>query len=191
LTLAEFKAYVDDQGNTDTTDDGVMEDIIEAASRYIDRQTNQFFYDDEDATRYYTPEANDFLITDPIQSITTLKTDSDGDRTYEDTWQSTDYDLMPFNPENSSYTWIETTPDGDYSFPKIKKGVEITGDFGYASTPDDIKLACMEIAKAAYSRRYGQNMTGNAEVTAAGVVITPQDIPAFARSIIRGYRRIV
>jgi hypothetical protein len=54
----------------------------------------------------------------------------------------------------------------------------------------DIKQACLEIAVAAYRRRKGQFMTGTAQVTGAGVVITPQDVPGQAREIINKYVRV-
>lgn len=53
----------------------------------------------------------------------------------------------------------------------------------------DIKNACMEIVNGLFHRRTGQNITGIAEVTAAGVVITPQDVSSFARDIIQNYTR--
>lgn len=188
-TLTEFKNYAEID-STDSTDDGVIEKLIESASRYIDSKTNRFFYADTAATYYYTPEANDFLIVDPLYEVTTLKTDDDGDRTYENTWASTDYDLMPFNTDDS-YHWIETTPDGNHHFPIVKKGVEIVGNFGYESVPSDIRTACLEISKTFYNRRSGQNFTGEAQVTAAGVVITPQDVTPLAGDIIKSHLRIV
>lgn len=53
----------------------------------------------------------------------------------------------------------------------------------------DIKNACMDIVNGLFHRRSGQNITGIAEVTAAGIVITPQDISSFARDIIQNYTR--
>ena len=56
---------------------------------------------------------------DDLLSVTTLKTDEDGDRTYEITWATTDYDLMPYNATLESqaqpYSHLQTTPDGDYT----------------------------------------------------------------------------
>lgn len=50
---------------------------------------------------------------------------------------------------------------------------------------DDIKRACLEIVNHSYERRHGENMSGVATITGAGVVITPQDVPGLARDIIR------
>jgi hypothetical protein len=57
-----------------------------------------------------------------------------------------DYDLMPYNAtlDSEPYTWIETTPNGDYSFPVgIRKGVEISGKFGWSSAPSPVVEACL------------------------------------------------
>jgi len=199
ITLAEFKLYKSST-STGTTYDSLIEDLIEAASRYIDSQTYRFFYSSTGQTVYYTPEMHDMLIVDDIYSITTLKTDEDGDGTFENTWTTGatgDFWLMPFNAGafgNSgafSYKWIDINPEGDYSFPTVPKSVQIIGDFGWSGVPQDIKQACYEITNASYGRRSGQNMTSVAEVTAAGIVLTPEDIPQSARKIINAYRRIL
>jgi len=52
-----------------------------------------------------------------------------------------------------------------------------------------VKNACLQIAHNAYKRRSGQGET-SATITAAGVVLVPQDIPANASAIINGFRKI-
>jgi hypothetical protein len=114
---------------TSTTDDVVMRKIADAASRQIDRYCNRKFYV-ESTTKYYDG-AGARLWIDDLLSITTLKTDEDGDATYENTFDTGDYILYPLN----SYpkTSIETSNDGDYGGfgGGVKKGVEIVGKFGY------------------------------------------------------------
>jgi hypothetical protein len=56
---------------------------------------------------------------------------------------------------------------------------------------DDIVNACLQIVTTLYGRRFGENMSGVATITAAGVVITPQDVPGLAREIIRNNSEIV
>jgi len=132
-TLNEFKTQVDID---DTLDDATLEKLITAMSRVIDDITARRFYAATE-TRYYTAERADYLRVYDLLSVTALKTDEDGDRTYEVTWATTDYDLMPFNAtlDGEPYRWLETTPDGDNSFPTgLTKSIEIAGSFGYAST---------------------------------------------------------
>lgn len=133
----------------DKTNDAVLENAIEAASRHIDNWTNQRFYSSTGETRYYTPDDYEVLFTDNITSVTSLKTDEDGDRTYENTWSTGDYDLMPFNAstDGEPYSWIEINPEGDYTFPRNQpKSVEIVGDWGWSTTPTAIKEATLMLA---------------------------------------------
>ena len=199
ITTAEFRATY--KGPTGSFDTGLIEDLIEGASRYIDNQTYRFFYTSTGQTIYYTPELHDTLFVNDLYGITTLKTDEDGDGTFENTWNTGantgDFWLMPFNAGvlgNSGsfcYQWLDINPEGAYTFPKAPRSVQIVGDFGWSGVPADIKQACYEITNASYGRRSGQNMTAVAEVTAAGVVLTPEDIPQSARKIINAYRRFI
>lgn len=55
----------------------------------------------------------------------------------------------------------------------------------------DIRTAAIQIATNFYQRRYGENVTGDVRITAAGVVISPRDVPATARRIIDMNTRVV
>jgi hypothetical protein len=144
----EYKERFFDEGTGDTKDDGAIESAIEAVSREIDSICGQrFFTTASNETRYFTAERRHWLrLPERIISVNTLKTDDDADRTYENTWQNTDYDLMPYNAtlDSEPYRWIETSPDGDYSFPVgIRKGVEISGKFGWSTVPKPVVEACL------------------------------------------------
>jgi len=186
-TLAEFKAFKD-IGSTDTGDDAVIESIVEAVSRYIDKETYMFFYADDAATYLITPDLVGFLrLPYPLRVVTTLKTDDDGDGTYENTWATTDYHLMPLNA--SEFHWIQTNQNGDYAFPVgVLAGVQIVGNFGFEAVPADINLVCMNIVKNVNGRREGQGDEA-VQITAAGVVITPKDISPYDRKVLNQYRR--
>jgi hypothetical protein len=147
-SLKVYKERFYDEGQGDTKDDTAIEDIVTAVSREIDNICGQRFHTTAaDESRYFTADRRHYLrLPDRIVSVNTLKTDEDGDRTYEVTWTVTDYDLMPYNAtlDSEPYTWIETTPNGDYSFPVgIRKGVEISGKFGWSSAPSPVVEACL------------------------------------------------
>lgn len=55
---------------------------------------------------------------------------------------------------------------------------------------EDIRDACLMIAHNVYKKRSGQGTSSIATVTAAGVVITPQDVPGEAMAAIKSHRRI-
>lgn len=142
---------------TDTTSDILLEIIIEAASRTIDSDTGRYFYKSaSDETRYYTAEFVDKLFPgDDIVSVTALTTDGTNDRTYPETWSaSSDYDLIPFNAADKGrpYTAIEMQDIGEFTFPPYRKGVKITGIFGWPAVPAKIKQACIMLSARLFKR---------------------------------------
>jgi hypothetical protein len=173
-TIAEFKSRFYPVGIVDITDDAVIEAIIEAVSRLIDERTGRRFYKNTtDETRYYTAQRGDELIVDDLVSITTLKTDEDGDRTYETTWAATDYDLLPYNAalDGKPYFMIQTSPNGDYSFPLVEKGIQISGVFGWPAVPKMIKEACLIQSSRLFKRKDAPfGVTGTAEMGQLSVI---------------------
>ncbi len=150
-TLAEIKARL---GITDTTDDTILESVVEAISRMIDDYCARHFYQSS-TTRYFTAEWGDLLRVPDLVSVSSLKTDDDGDRVYETVWATSDYDLVPYNASELSkpYTRIEVTPNGNYSFPTTPKGVEIIGTWGWPAIPKPIKEACLLQAQILFKRK--------------------------------------
>jgi len=137
-----------------TEDDAILESVITSASRAIDQHTGRRFYAASD-TRYYTAVYPHRLnLPDDLLTVTTLKTDDDGDRTYENTWSSTtDYYLAPYNAatDGRPYTTIEVdTANGRYAFPSTPRGVQIVGSFGHNATgshPAPVEEACLRLAE--------------------------------------------
>ena len=194
-TLSEFKQWMTASGQTlesDTGDDTVIESIIEATSRFIDGECLRYFYKDAtDQTRYYTASDPNYVRTDDLVSVTSIGTDN-GDRTYPYTWGITDFDLWPYNAalEGKPYTQIFLSPASRYWFPVgTAKGIKVTGILGWPSIPAQIKEACIVISLSTYKRRFGENLSSVSTITAGGVVITPQDVPAIAWSKINQFRR--
>jgi hypothetical protein len=148
-TLAAVRFMLGISNASDTTNDTYIEKIVQAVSRQIDNHCHRRFYaNTSDETRYFDAIDYDVCITDDITSITTVKTDEDGDRTYETTWATTDYDTKPINYTllGEPIMWLEISPNGTKTFPTHNKGVEIVGKFGYCTTgsqPDPISQACI------------------------------------------------
>jgi len=153
-TLAVLKARLDIAAAT-TTYDSILENVIEAVSRWIDHWTGRRFYAVTE-TRYFSAEWPTMLEIDDLLSVTSLKTDKDGDRVYEDTWAATDYDREPLNAslDAQPYTRLRVTPNGQFTFPAVRKGVEIAGSWGYAATtPDQVNEACLIQSSRVYQRK--------------------------------------
>ena len=187
-TLAEYKAW-QTVSSTDATDDGVIEQIVEAASRYIDGETARTFYARTE-TRYFSvpnPASRQLDLDDDLIAITTL-TNGDGN-----TIAATEYNLIPKNvtpyraiklKASSTYCWTcDSNGNTEYVISNL-------GTWGWAATaPHDIRQACLMIAISMYKRRFGENVSSTYKVTAAGIVVTPQDVPSQAAAIIRKYNR--
>jgi hypothetical protein len=188
-TLALIKARLSIT-STDSTDDGVIESLVEQASRLIDAQTGRTFYARTE-THYYDKPIGDTLeiYSDDLLTVTTL---TNGDASVI---ASASYKLYPLNTapkwqirllDSSGIDW-QPNASGDH-----EGVITVAGTWGYASSaPADIAGACEEMVIRAYRSRSGVNMTEISNVTAAGVVITPQGIPTTAWEVIRYYRRLV
>ena len=88
-TLADVKAALRITTG-DTQDDFLLELSIEAASRQIDGFCERVFTQST-ATRIYRPTDVFTVDIDDLQSLTFLKTDSDGSGVFSTTWATTDY----------------------------------------------------------------------------------------------------
>jgi len=195
-TLAEYKSWIAVRGlvgavGTDASDDGAIEILIEAASRYIDRQTGKRFYlNGSDETRYYTTDDPYEVKVDPVGLLTSISIDTSGTRSYT-ALVAADYDLLPANAalDGLPYTCIAINKmlSGN-TFPTFARGIQVIGKFGFPSTPLDIKEAALSIAQSLNGARSGQTSGGKITVTAAGVVIRPEDVPSVAQKIITNYR---
>lgn len=157
-SLAELRARLQ-FATTDTADDAVLESVMTAVSRLIDKHCGRRFWaNSTDETRYYTSEFTDvFYCPDDITSLTTLATDDDGDRVYETTWVAADFDLEPFNAvlDGEPYTKIRVNEGtGNYAFPTLAKSVKLVGKFGYGTTaPGPVKEACLLQCERIFKRK--------------------------------------
>ena len=187
-TLADFKLWLN-ISSTETDDDSVIEDIIEGVSRFIDGETGRTFYARTETRYFDVPPSlgRTLVLDDDLLTITTL---TNGD---ENTIASTEYNLWPKNDppyrriilKASSTEYWEMDSSGN-----VEDVISVAGTWGYAaSAPHDIRQACMMISTAWYKRRFGENTSSTVQITGAGVVIMPQDIPPTAMTILRKYIR--
>lgn len=266
-TLADYKSYVTSRGQTvttDTTDDAVIESLLESASRYIDDETGRVFYP-YIQTRYFdVPSGRELLLDEDLLEIITL---TNGDSA---TMPTTEYHYVPKNiypayglkiSDVSSYQWVSDTygslenavsVEAIWGFRQkyLSEGWKVGGTLGAAITTDNgtsatmtaghtlatgqiwriddeiltgsvatntltisrgengstaathlngitvyywnpergAKNAVLEITHSAYSRRFGNSTSSSVTVTAAGVVISPRDIPAQAQAFIATHK---
>lgn|SRR5574343_836938 len=194
-TLAEYKAYIATRGlagavGTDASDDAVIEDLIEAASRQADTLSGRRFYADSSDTAYYYTADDEYEMELPdFKSITTVAVDYNNTRSYT-ALTASDWEALPDNytAEGKPIRGLAILPTSSAWFPTYRRGVKITGKRGFPAVPDDIKEAVLETVVNVYSARSGNTSAGRMTVTAAGVVIRPDDIPEFAMTIFKSYR---
>lgn len=162
-TLTQIKAYM---SISDNTDNDLLEDLVESASRSIDRIANRRFYLDATASaRLYRAYSNIFVFVDDIGSTTNLvvSIDSSGNGTYSKTLAlNTDYILDPLTSQslNRPYTQLTMVSNTESwpIFPGISQnglrpGVQVTAKWGWPSVPDDINMACLILTADLYKRK--------------------------------------
>jgi len=152
-TLAEVKAVL---RLTDSTDDTLLENTIEGASRRIDGYCGTFFYQTAKVVNLYP--INEYKISFPdAGTVTYIKTDNDGDGVFETTWTvNTDYQLEPLDYALQNRPYRHATAVGAKTFPimQLRKapGVQISATWGWPSIPDDVREACILLSIRGFAR---------------------------------------
>ena len=162
-TLTEIKTFL---SISDNVDDTLLESMVEAASRSIDRIANRRFYLDANASaRAYRVSSPIVLYTDDIGTTSGLvvKTDDDGDGTFETTLTlNTDYIMDPLTALDLGRPYTQVTMvTNTQTFPifpglfqnGLRPGVQVTARWGWPSVPDDINQACLILTADLYKRK--------------------------------------
>jgi hypothetical protein len=195
-TLADVKAAA---RITDTIDDALLEIAIESSSRDIDAYTERVFFSTgaTAVARVYIPQDIYLVETDDIISVTTLKSDSTGNGTFDITWAATDFQLEPLNGRAGGIDTPATRirAIGDYLWPVYEPrnvnsnqaSVQVTGVFGFASIPSAIKQATILASLRAYKRF--ESPTGVLGFSDVGVVRIGRLDPDVER-LVSPYRKI-
>lgn len=188
-TLEDFLLFAAPDAGSDTMDDVLIESLITAASRYIDNVTRRRFYASTETHYFDVPESGrDLWLNDDLLAVTTL-TNGDGTVIPAAEYKLRPYNITPYymlTLKASSDVYWQGEADGD-----TEGVISIAGSWGYSATaPEDIKEACLMIARNVYRGRTGET-AGSATVTGAGVVITPKDVPQLAAAIIERYKGLV
>ncbi len=152
---------------------------VEAASRAVDGYTNVspgMFATTTSQTRYYSGEWGcDHITIDPLNTLTSVVVDTDGDGTYDTTWTNgTDFILTPDNAATDGYPYTELKllPQRGRRFPNYLRSVRVIGLFGWAATPGAVTQATAILAGRFLKR---------ARETPYGIVVVSGDAVAAAR----------
>lgn len=186
---------------TDSSDDTLLENLIESASRSIDRIANRRFYADAAASaRTYRAYSDIYTFVDDISSTTGLivQTDDDGDGTFETTLTiNTDFLVEPFTAiaKGRPITQL-TVVNTAVSFPifpglfsnGLRPGVQVTAKWGWPSVPDDIEVATQILTADLYKRKDSPGgVLGLGDLGAIRMSPLGRDVTA----MVRAYKREV
>ena len=189
-TLAELKGYLKIE---DSMEDSLLENIVEAASRSIDRIANRRFYLDSSASaRTYRPADLLRVFTDDFGSTSGLivKTDPNDAGTYTTTLTlNTDYIVEPVNAAAKGRPWnyITIVSGEAFSLPvNYRPQVEVTARWGWPTVPDDINQATLILSADLYKRKDSiGGVLGLSELGAIRMSPLGRDITA----MVRAYKR--
>jgi hypothetical protein len=190
VEVEDLKAYTGIPSAT-VTDDALLRDLIQEATRLIDMETGRVFESVTD-TRYYGPEAldkatNTLWVDQDLLTVTELLNGDDDTTEIE----STEFWLIDRNA-GPPYYGIRLLSDSDDSWEWDTDGwVSVTGTWGWSATPPaDIVLACKRLAAYLYQ----QKDSAVYEVTVypeQGVQVTPMGIPVDVERMLKRYKRLV
>lgn len=131
-TLAEYKSYVTSRGQavtTDATDDAMIDQLLEASSRYVDGKTSRFFYPRIETCNYSLPVYGRGINfnADLLEVISFLNGD-------DVSIASTNYNLIPKN--ESPKFGLEVKQTSSLIFQSDSNGeteyvLDLTAYFGY------------------------------------------------------------
>ena len=160
--LTDVKEWL---GLTTSDQETNLNQIIPVASRMIDRHCRRrFWLDDAASARVFTPEFPDLLFVPDIGTAVGLvvKTDTNNDGTYNQTWTensrvASGFKLEPVNAlapdeavEDEPYTRIVTLAG---SFPIVNYAVQVTAKYGWPAVPEDIETATVMLTARLWKRK--------------------------------------
>ena len=196
-SLADVKAAA---RITDSIDDTLLELSIESASREIDSYTERVFYSTggTPVARVYIPQDIYLVETDDIISVTSIKSDSAGDGTFDVTWTVSDFQLEPLNGRAGGIDTPATRirAIGDYLWPVYEPrnvnsnqaSVQVTGVFGFATVPTAVRQATILSALRQY-KRY-ESPTGVLGFSDIGAVRVGTKLDPDVERLIQPYRKV-
>lgn len=154
-TAEQYRALA---GKVDGASDALIDDDLEAVSRYMEGCLHRFFTSDTAVVaRVYTPTRSDrcFYIDD-VSTLTglVLKVDTDADGSFSDetAWTiNSDFEMWPLNADKGPepQPWDQLVIPSYSTKSPFAAGVrlQVTARFGWPSVPAPIRRACIELTR--------------------------------------------
>ena len=146
LELRQYLSIADEASDVD------LERALDAACRKIDGECGREFALATAQTRLYYPASAWAVKTPDVVSLTSVKTDPEGDQTFSRTLELSDLELWPLN--GARYQEIRVRPMADYAF-TTGRYVQVVGSFGCVvdgGPPVEVRQAALVLASRYYKR---------------------------------------
>lgn len=197
ITEQQFREYISDDSSGSIGDTGPVLQAIRSASRTVDKHCGRWF-NRRDLTLYFSPNAcdPDYTILLPLSAdlANTTALDVDTGSGYATAWTiNVDFVCEPVNQMSDGITgWPYTSlrAVGSLRWPVRTTAaqvdtVRVTGTFGWAAVPDDVKQATFMLAAMYW--KLGSAPLGVAGFNEFGSVRV-RDLPQVA-TLLSDYRR--
>lgn len=189
VTSEELKATLELTGQTFADSDVAL--AISSASRMVDQTTGrQFWPDAAPTTRYFTASTDSYVDVGDLISLTGLAFDWEGDNVYELDWtaQTAFWMLEPRNAVLAGTPYQAIRTRGGQVLPIADSAIRVTGTFGWATVPDQVKQATILVAnrllKRAREAPFGVATIGD-DGTGVRVTRTDPDVDMLLRPLTR------
>jgi hypothetical protein len=190
ITTAEFKLY---KGIENSADDALIDSLIDAAQKWLDRVAGRTLYASADTVRYFDAlsdaDGRTLYLDEDLAAITSITIDGTA-------LASTEYTTVPRNEtpyfaikikRNSEYSWLDDNAVTDYD---AEDAIAITGQWCYFATiPDDLKHHMRRLVDYAYNQKDAGAFETTA-IPAAGVIEVPQGFPVDVAKWARHLRKL-
>ena len=189
-TVNEVKTYL---GLSGENSDGLISNLVNAATAAIDSHTHRTFQAQVNETREYSlydVENGVLWFDDDICEITTVTVDADNE-SGGTVLASGDYITRPRNKTPYYGIKIISSSDNTWTYSSSPDtAIEVSGKWGWSQTPPpNINHACVRLAGYYYRQKDAQTF----DVTATpelGQITIPQGIPADVRVILKPYVKL-
>lgn len=194
-SAAALQARLDSTATYTAAETSQHDAILQAVSRMVDGHCRRMFGQTASQARTFDGGEAGRLIVPDLVSVTSVKTDEDGDQVYERTWSTGDYELYPYNAALEypprPYTSINVssaTGTNDYYFPYGQRCIEVTGVWGWPEIPPDVReVVLLEAGRMLEQSRAPSGIVANA---ALGTVTIVPSMHATSRKMLAPYVRM-
>jgi len=185
------KAYV---GATGTSDDALIDDLIVAATGYIDDYTNRTFDGTSTSARSFTvgedTEGRTLWFDEDVAFISSIVNKADSDAGTEAV-TSADYVTIPRNKTPWYGITLKSSANKEWDFEDDPEGgITVTASWRYGtSAPAAIQEAARRLTVFLYRQKDSSSDLDRPLLTGDGVTILPSIVPVDVRNVLEVYRK--